>query len=172
MNQEPNVIIPRFRCMLILLLRIVCLSYSKQLWFKLLVSGVSKGLHAVCFLSNNIRDLYYYCITFKSTLVWLLAYVLLWSGWVKSMSLSQSCVTLAQQDIKNAKGHLKMIAAAHSGMFRGVNNPPHHLQFTAPKLSPGYAYELLTRLSLKNEICSGPALQTPTQPLLKHGESI
>ncbi len=40
------------------------------------------------------------------------------------MPLSQYCVTLAQQDIKNAGGHLKMIVAAHSGMFRGVTIPP------------------------------------------------
>lgn len=76
------------------------------------------------------------------------------------MSLSKSFATLAQQDIKNAKGHLKMIVAAHSGMFRGVASPPHHprhLQFMALKLSPGYACELLTRLSLKNAICRGPS---------------
>lgn len=35
------------------------------------------------------------------------------------MSLSQCCVTPAQQDIKNAAGHLKMIVAAHSWMFKG-----------------------------------------------------
>lgn len=38
------------------------------------------------------------------------------------MALSQYCVTPAQQVIKNAEGHLKMIVVAHSGMFRGVTN--------------------------------------------------
>lgn len=65
------------------------------------------------------------------------------------MSVSQSCVTPAQWDIKNAEGRLKMTVAAHSGMFRGVTKPqsPHHLRFMAPKHLWGYEHELLTRLS-------------------------
>lgn len=84
------------------------------------------------------------------------------------MSLSQSCATPAQQGIKNAEGHSKMIVAAHSGMFRGVTNP-HITSSSWPLNFPlGYGCELLTGLSLKNAICSGPAVHTPTQPLLKH----
>lgn len=32
--------------------------------------------------------------------------------------------TLAQQGIKNVAGQLKMMVAAHSGMFRGLNQSP------------------------------------------------
>lgn len=88
--------------------------------------------------------------------MWLLAHVTLWSGWEESLPLSRACVAVAQQGIKNAVGHLRMIVAAHCGMFRVLNQipPRHNLQCMAPKLSPGYECELLMQLSLKNAICS------------------
>jgi len=106
-------------------------------------------------------------VFFKNTLAQLLNYVS-----PRSLPVSQYCVTLAQQGMKNAAVHLKMMVAAPSGMFRGLNQSPHHLQCTASNLSPGYAYELLTRLSLKKCNLLRAAVQTLTQPHLEHGEII
>lgn len=103
-------------CMLILLLHIVCVSYSKQLWFT--SQCFFKGRHAICCRQNSqvTRDLYYYLFLYPRVSFSLCLPM--------SMPMFQCCVTRAQQDIKNAEGHLKMIVAAHSGMFRGFTNPP------------------------------------------------
>lgn len=54
----------------------------------------------------------------------------LWYGWGKPLPLSQSCVTPAEWVIKNAEGHLMMIAV---GCFQvSPIPPPHHLQCIGP----------------------------------------
>lgn len=66
-KQAPNVIIPCFPCMLILLLYIVCLSDSEQILFTALVFFsfffLSRGHSVVCFHGEscgNTGDLHYH----------------------------------------------------------------------------------------------------------------
>lgn len=69
-KQAPNVIIPCFPCMLILLLYIVCLSDSKQILFTVLVFFfpsffLSRGHSVVCFTQSRVGTQEIYIIVFK-----------------------------------------------------------------------------------------------------------
>lgn len=74
-KQAPNVIIPCFRCMLILLLNIVCLSDSKQICFRLLVNVFSKDTMLFVFSRVVEQHKRFTLLFFFNTLVRLLAYV-------------------------------------------------------------------------------------------------
>lgn len=140
-----NVIIPHFGRTLILLLYIVSLSHSKQLWLKLRLNGFSKRLSAVCLWQTN--RVIYPITGFKNTLGWLLMYISLWSAGDESLPLSQLRVTPV---LKMQHGIQRLTV----GCSRVPTNSSPHPWHTAPNLSLGYDCELLTGLSLKNVICS------------------
>lgn len=65
-KQAPNVIIPCFPCMLILLLYIVCLSDSKQILFTVLFFFfLSRGHNVVCFTQSRVGTQEIYIIMFE-----------------------------------------------------------------------------------------------------------
>lgn len=81
--------------------------------------------------------------------MWLLASVSLWSSREKvNVSVPMLCDT-------STAGHKKCSRASKDDCgstqldVQGWLHLPHQLQWMAPKLSPGYGRELLTRLSLK-----------------------